>query len=104
MKSFGWLVQFLTTPRFMHLVDLSNGDQQSYECLLRYLRATKWNANEAIEGLEGTLKWRREFGIYEKSRLNMLNQSYAAGGSSTSLVWRLITNDEGGNNRQGVSL
>ena len=32
----------------------------------RYLRATKWNsANAAIERLEGTLKWRREFGIYD---------------------------------------
>jgi hypothetical protein len=30
-----------------------------------YLRATKWNsAKAAIERLEGTLKWRREFGIY----------------------------------------
>ncbi|OJA17109.1 hypothetical protein AZE42_02600 [Rhizopogon vesiculosus] len=38
----------------------------SYECLLRYLRATKWDANATIERLEGTLKWRREFGIYDK--------------------------------------
>ncbi len=30
-----------------------------------YLRATKWNsAKAAIERLEGTLKWRRGFGIY----------------------------------------
>ena len=29
-----------------------------------YLRATKWNsAKAAIQRLEGTLKWRREFGI-----------------------------------------
>ena len=34
--------------------------------LKRYLRATKWNsANVAIERLEGTLKWRREYGIYD---------------------------------------
>ncbi|KAG1729620.1 CRAL-TRIO domain-containing protein [Suillus paluster] len=38
----------------------------SYECLLRYLRATKWDANEAIKRLEDTLKWRRDFGIYDK--------------------------------------
>ncbi|KAG1839543.1 CRAL TRIO domain-containing protein [Suillus subalutaceus] len=38
----------------------------SYECLLRYLRATNWNADVAIERLEDTLKWRREFGIYDK--------------------------------------
>lgn len=37
----------------------------SYECLLRYLRATKWDADEAIKRLEDTLKWRRDFGIYD---------------------------------------
>src|SRR6266850_6960497 len=32
----------------------------------RYLRATKWvSANVAIERLEGTLKWRREYGVYD---------------------------------------
>ncbi|KAG0695604.1 CRAL TRIO domain-containing protein [Suillus ampliporus] len=38
----------------------------SYECLLRYLRATNWDADAAIKRLEDTLKWRREFGIYDK--------------------------------------
>jgi hypothetical protein len=38
----------------------------SYECLLRYLRATNWNTDMAIKRLEDTLKWRREFGIYDK--------------------------------------
>ncbi|EGN98659.1 hypothetical protein SERLA73DRAFT_181226 [Serpula lacrymans var. lacrymans S7.3] len=37
----------------------------SYECILRYLRATKWDVNEAIKRLEGTLKWRREYGLYD---------------------------------------
>ncbi|KAI0250225.1 CRAL-TRIO domain-containing protein [Lactifluus subvellereus] len=37
----------------------------SNDCLLRYLRATKWgSAKAAIGRLEGTLKWRREFGMY----------------------------------------
>lgn len=38
----------------------------SYECILRYLRATKWKSSEAaIERLEATLKWRREYGLYD---------------------------------------
>jgi hypothetical protein len=32
------------------------------ECLLRYLRATKWNVLEAKKRLEGTIIWRREYG------------------------------------------
>ncbi|PYH87927.1 CRAL/TRIO domain-containing protein [Aspergillus ellipticus CBS 707.79] len=33
------------------------------ECLLRYLRATKWNVTEAIARLQRTLTWRREYGV-----------------------------------------
>lgn len=33
------------------------------ECLLRYLRATKWNVDEAITRLQQTLTWRREYGV-----------------------------------------
>lgn len=33
------------------------------ECLLRYLRATKWNVAQAEERLQGTLTWRREYGM-----------------------------------------
>ncbi len=33
------------------------------ECLLRYLRATKWNPVEAPKRLLGTLIWRREYGL-----------------------------------------
>ena len=33
------------------------------ECLLRYLRATKWNVPEAIGRLQRTLTWRREYGV-----------------------------------------
>lgn len=37
----------------------------SRECLLRYLRASKWKADIAIQRLESTLKWRRDYGIYD---------------------------------------
>lgn len=32
------------------------------ECLLRYLRATKWNLPQAVQRLRSTLVWRREYG------------------------------------------
>lgn len=35
----------------------------SRECILRYLRATKWVQKEAIARIEGSIAWRREFGI-----------------------------------------
>ncbi|KAI8952311.1 CRAL-TRIO domain-containing protein [Xylaria longipes] len=35
------------------------------ECLLRYLRATKWDKNEAEKRLLETLTWRREYGVEE---------------------------------------
>lgn len=31
------------------------------ECLLRYLRATKWNVAEAVKRLRNTLAWRRDY-------------------------------------------
>jgi hypothetical protein len=33
------------------------------ECLLRYLRATKWDVDEAAKRLLATLAWRREYGL-----------------------------------------
>lgn len=36
------------------------------ECLLRYLRATKWNQAQAEKRLIATLLWRRDFGVYDK--------------------------------------
>lgn len=33
------------------------------DCLLRYLRATKWNVDEAAKRVQGTLGWRREYGL-----------------------------------------
>ena len=35
------------------------------ECILRYLRATKWSIAEAQKRLLGTLTWRREYGVEE---------------------------------------
>lgn len=32
------------------------------ECILRYLRATKWKPADAIRRLQSTLSWRREYG------------------------------------------
>ena len=32
------------------------------ECLLRYLRATKWNTAQALKRLQSTLSWRRGYG------------------------------------------
>ncbi|KZV73054.1 CRAL/TRIO domain-containing protein [Peniophora sp. CONT] len=38
------------------------------ECLQRFLRAVKWSSvKDAIERVEGTLKWRREFGVWDLS-------------------------------------
>lgn len=33
------------------------------ECLLRYLRATKWHTAEAAKRVLGTLTWRRDYGV-----------------------------------------
>lgn len=35
------------------------------DCILRYLRATKWQPAEAAKRLLSTLTWRREFGLLE---------------------------------------
>lgn len=35
------------------------------ECILRYLRATKWNTADAEKRLLATLTWRREYGVEE---------------------------------------
>ncbi|CAK5268408.1 unnamed protein product [Mycena citricolor] len=37
----------------------------SYECILRYLRASKWKTEIAVRRLEETLLWRREYGVYD---------------------------------------
>lgn len=39
------------------------------DCILRYLRATTWNVDDAIKRIEGTLGWRRTFGVDPNSSL-----------------------------------
>ncbi|TID26189.1 hypothetical protein CANINC_002816 [Pichia inconspicua] len=44
------------------------------ECILRYLRATKWDVKHAISRIEGTIAWRREFGInFQNDDKNVVN-------------------------------
>ncbi|EPQ65074.1 Bgt-2889-2 [Blumeria graminis f. sp. tritici] len=35
------------------------------ECLLRYLRASKWDTAKSAKRIQGTLTWRRDFGVEE---------------------------------------
>ncbi|KAL5525775.1 hypothetical protein ACEPAG_7112 [Sanghuangporus baumii] len=39
----------------------------SKDCILRYLRASKWNVATAKHRIEDTLKWRREYGFYNET-------------------------------------
>ncbi|GMM38767.1 phosphatidylinositol transporter [Saccharomycopsis crataegensis] len=48
------------------------------ECFLRYLRATKWIVQDAIDRIEGTLSWRREFGISKIGADNTVNAELTA--------------------------
>jgi hypothetical protein len=49
------------------LADITDDERMwlTRECLLRYLRATKWDSVEAPKRLLGTLTWRREYGLAE---------------------------------------
>lgn len=53
------------SSKFEPLTDLEKA-WLTKECFLRYLRATKWEQKEAIERIELSLAWRREFGISGK--------------------------------------
>lgn len=54
-----------------------NDDEKAWvtrECILRYLRATKWVVKDAISRIEGSIAWRREFGInHQKDSENKCN-------------------------------
>lgn len=46
----------------------------TYECFLRFLRATRWDARSCITKLEAALKWRREYGIYDTLTLESIKE------------------------------
>ncbi len=48
------------------------------ECLLRYLRATKWNVTQAAQRLRSTLIWRREYGT-ERFTADYISEENATG-------------------------
>lgn len=57
----------LTVPKDA-LADLTDEEKfwLTRECLLRYLRATKWNQTQSERRLLDTLLWRRKFGVDDK--------------------------------------
>lgn len=51
-------------------------------CACRFLRAVKWAASEkATERLEETLKWRREFGLYDLVTADLVEPEVSIRGS-----------------------
>ena len=41
-------------------------------CVCRYLRASKWKPDTAINRIENTLTWRREYGLYDILNANLV--------------------------------
>lgn len=70
----------VTSKKNAERTPLSENEQMwlTRDCLLRYLRATKWNVHDAIVRLEKTLVWRREYGI-EKHTSDYINIEMATG-------------------------
>ncbi|KAF2398645.1 CRAL/TRIO domain-containing protein [Trichodelitschia bisporula] len=60
-----WTTVPKTSGRNAETEPLTDADRLwlTRECLLRYLRATKWNVPEAARRLLATLTWRREYGL-----------------------------------------
>ncbi len=58
-------ISVATKPKGTEKAPLTDRERSwlTRECFLRYLRATKWIVDDAIERLELSLAWRREFGI-----------------------------------------
>ena len=57
----------------------------SKECILRYLRATKWNVHEAKKRLEGTIVWRREYGTDTRAAETIEPEATSPPGNFTDL-------------------
>lgn len=59
-----WTTIPATTAKNAPLEPLQDHEKMflTRECLLRYLRATKWSPPNALKRLQGTLSWRREYG------------------------------------------
>ncbi|KAL8938456.1 MAG: hypothetical protein Q9216_003884 [Gyalolechia sp. 2 TL-2023] len=59
-----WTTKPSSTPNTA-AVPITDSDRiwLTRECLLRYLRATKWNVQEAASRLLATLTWRHEYGL-----------------------------------------
>jgi len=51
----------------------------SHECMLRYLRSTSWQPNNAIKKIENTLKWRREYGLYDSLTAELVEPEAVTG-------------------------
>ena len=60
-----WLVRrYSMAGSYIFLANISLDRWKTNDCILRFLRASKWILPTAIERLEATLKWRREYGVY----------------------------------------
>ncbi|KAF7312385.1 CRAL/TRIO domain-containing protein [Mycena indigotica] len=51
----------------------------SHECILRYLRASKWKVDVAKARLDATLAWRRQYGIYDKLKADYVEPEAVTG-------------------------
>lgn len=60
------------------------------ECLLRYLRATKWNLPQATQRLRETVVWRREYGT-DGFTADYISEENATGKPATYQYPRLLT-------------
>lgn len=81
------LKHFLTVQAISNTEKKGAGDDKSpltdlekawitRECILRYLKATKWVVRDAIARIEASLSWRREFGISKTELENPVNAEH----------------------------